>query len=536
MTTKTTEMARVSAKGGFHLLWGLVVSTLISAVGTIIIARLLGAENYGLYAVALSAPGLISTFRDWGINSAMIRYSAQYNSQNNTAKIRGIFVSGLVFEIILGILLSVISFVLSGTLAQAFNRPTITPLIQIVSITVLAGALMNAATAAYTGMETMHLNSIMLIVHSIAKTGIIVGLVLLGFGTLGAVIGFSIAISIAGVASVLLMFTIYRSLPKPTDSKLEIIATTKTLLKYGLPVSIGAILLGFLGQFYGFILAIYVSDNAIIGNYNVAINFVVLITFFATPVTTMLFPAFSKLDAQKDKALFANIFQYSVKYASFVVVPVAMMVMVLAQPAIGTIFQNSYNQAPLFLALLTIAYLFTALGNLSAGNLINGQGYTRFNLKMSILTAAIGFPVSFILISSFGVLGLIVTSLTVGLPGLFFSLRFIKQRFGVSVDWVSSGKILFSSAFAGVITYVLIFELAFSNPIKLIIGIIAFAVLLVPTALITKTVSPGDIANLREISNGLGILRKPLNLIIKFLEKLMQILQRQNQTKETADI
>lgn len=242
MATKTTEMARVSAKGGFHLLWGLVVSTLISAVGTIIIARLLGAGNYGLYTIALSAPALISTFRDWGINSAMIRYSAQYNSQNNTDKIKGIFVSGLVFEIILGVLLSVITFFLSGFIAATFNRPTIAPLLQIISITVLAGALMNAATAAYTGMETMHLNSIMLIVHSTAKTILILALVLFGFGTIGAVTGFSIATSIAGLTSVLLMFTIYRSLPKSNHTKLEIIATTQTMLKYGLPVSIGAIL------------------------------------------------------------------------------------------------------------------------------------------------------------------------------------------------------------------------------------------------------------------------------------------------------
>jgi O-antigen/teichoic acid export membrane protein len=528
MSTKSAEMARVSVKGGFHLLWGLVVSTLISAVGTIIIARLLGADNYGLYTVALAAPNLISTFRDWGINSAMIRYSAQYNSENNASKIRGIFVSGLLFEVILGLSLSILSFALSGFLATTLHRPAIAPLIQIASFYVLAGALMNAATAAYTGMETMHLNSIMLIVHSIAKTALIVTLVLLGLGTLGAVTGFAIATTIAGLTSVILMFTIYRSLPKPTHAKLEIIATTKTMLRYGLPVSIGAILMGFLVQFYSYILAIYVSNNATIGNYSVAINFVVLITFFATPVTTMLFPAFSKLDAQKDKAIFGNIFQYSVKYASFVVVPVAAMVMVLAQPAISTIFQDRYVQAPLFLALLSVTYLYSALGSLSVGNLINGQGYTRFNLKVSLLTVAIGFPLSFFLISGFGVIGLIVTSLTVGLPGLFISLGFIKKRFGVSVDWVSSGKILFSSALAAILTYVLISEVAFSNPVKLIIGIFAFIVVLLVTALVTRTVNAVDIGNLREISSGLGFLQRPLHLVISFIEKLMKILQRQN--------
>ena len=56
----------------------------------------------------------------------------------------------------------------------------------------------------------------------------------------------------------------------------------------------------------------------------------------------MLFPAFSKLDAQKDKETLKNVFQYSVKYAALIVVPVTAMVMALAQPAIGTIFEDKY--------------------------------------------------------------------------------------------------------------------------------------------------------------------------------------------------
>ena len=75
------------------------------------------------------------------------------------------------------------------------------------------------------------------------------------------------------------------------------------------------------------------------------------------------------------------------------------------------------------------------------GNLMLGQGFTKFNLNLSLLTVAIGFPVGFLLISSFGVVGLIATSLTVGFPSLFVGLRFIKKHFGVSVDWVSSVKI-----------------------------------------------------------------------------------------------
>ena len=60
----TAEMAKVSARGGFSLFWGLVASTVISAVGVIVIARLLSPAEYGLVTVALAAPGLVTLFRD----------------------------------------------------------------------------------------------------------------------------------------------------------------------------------------------------------------------------------------------------------------------------------------------------------------------------------------------------------------------------------------------------------------------------------------------------------------------------------------
>jgi O-antigen/teichoic acid export membrane protein len=120
----------------------------------------------------------------------------------------------------------------------------------------LAGAFSNAVTSAFTGMEKMHLNSITLVIQSVIKTGLIIYLVLLGLGTLGAVIGFSIAVLIAGMAGLMFMFAMYRSLPKQTDGKLEIVKTTKSMLKYGLPISLGAILTGFypvLQLYYGYI-------------------------------------------------------------------------------------------------------------------------------------------------------------------------------------------------------------------------------------------------------------------------------------------
>ena len=53
--SKAVDVAKASAKGSFHYLWGLVVSTVISAVGTVFIVRLLGSDLYGLYGIVLTA-------------------------------------------------------------------------------------------------------------------------------------------------------------------------------------------------------------------------------------------------------------------------------------------------------------------------------------------------------------------------------------------------------------------------------------------------------------------------------------------------
>jgi O-antigen/teichoic acid export membrane protein len=524
--SKAAEMAKTSVKGSFHVMWGLVASTLISAVGTIIIAGLLGEENYGLYYIAITAPTLIILFRNWGVNFAIIRYTAQSNADNKTAEIRGIFMSGLLFEVAVGVALSLIGFLLSDFLATTvFNRPEITPLLQIASLSILTNALVITATAAFTGVERMHLNSIMLVSQSIIKTALIITLVLLGLGTYGAITGFTASSLLAGLIGILLMLTIYKKLPKPNPNKLKIRSNIRKMLKYGVPLSIGVILTGFLLQYYNFVLYIFVSDNALIGNLAIAQNFVILITFFATPVTTMLFPAFSKIDHQKDPETLKNVFQTSVKYASLLVVPVAAMFMALAEPAISTLFGNTYTEAPLYLALLAITYLYTILGQLSINGLINGQGQTTFTLIIAVITAAVGFPLGFILISNYGVLGLIVTSLTATIPGIIASLIFIRKRYSVTVHWQSSAKILLSSAAAAALTYGIVTQLgALPSLIQLIIGAALFAASYVTAAILTRTFNTQDINNLRGMVTALGPLQPLLNKILNLIEKLLTTL------------
>jgi Polysaccharide biosynthesis protein len=58
---------------------------------------------------------------------------------------------------------------------------------------------------------------------------------------------------------------------------------------------------------------------------------------------------------QKDRGTLQNVFQYSVKYAALLVVPIAALVICLAEPAVSTLFGQTYASAPLFLVLLALS-------------------------------------------------------------------------------------------------------------------------------------------------------------------------------------
>ncbi|MCW3998729.1 MAG: oligosaccharide flippase family protein [Candidatus Bathyarchaeota archaeon] len=525
--SKAGDIAKVSAKGSFHVLWGLVISTIISSLGTIFIARLLGSDLYGLYTVVLTVPTIIQVFRDWGINSAMVRFTAQFRAEGRFDEVRSIFLIGIIFEVSVGLALSLFSFFSADFLAASiFNRPVIAPLIQIVSFSILASGLIAAATAAFTGYERLEFNSVMLVFQSVIKTGVIIALVILGFGTAGAAIGYTVSTAVAGIIGVILIGVIYRQLPKPSTRKLELKAYFSTMLTYCLPLSFATIITALLPQFYAFLLPIhYVTDNVAIGNYGIALNFVVLISFFIVPISTVMFPAFSKLDAEKDKESLRNIFRFSVKYGSLLVVPPTVLVMCLAEPAVATLFGDTYTTAGLFLALFAIQYLFVAFGNISLSAILIGQGKTGFVLRMAILAGAIGFPLGYALIMSFGVIGLIAATIIFSVPGLIWALIYIKRIFGTTVDWGSSARILLSSAFAGVLTYVVVSQVAFAAWILLLLGAVLYVVAVVPALLLSRSITRADIANLRSMLGGVGALGGLIGKVLSLVERLMALLR-----------
>ncbi|MDQ1251999.1 MAG: hypothetical protein QG646_1114 [Euryarchaeota archaeon] len=521
MSSKASDIAKISTKNGFHYLWGLVVSTVVSSLGVIVIARMLGADLYGLYSIAFMVPNLIMIFRDWGINFAIVKFSAQYRAEERKSEIKSIIISGVLFELLFGLVLMLVSITISDYVAVSmYNRPALAPLMQLASLSILTSGIISAATGVFTGFERMALNSVMIVCQAIIKTLAIIGLIFVGLSTSGAVMGAIMGSLFAGIVGAILIRLIYVELHKNSSNKLQIKKYLLEMLKYATPLSISLIITGFLLQYYSCLLPIYYSDNVAVANYSIAQNFVVLIGFFAVPITTVLFPAFSKLNAQKDKEALKNVFSLSVKYSSLIVIPIVFLVICLSQSAISILFGSTYSSAAFYLSLLALTYLFVAFGSLSSGNLINSQGNTKLTMKLTVLTALIGFPLGLVLIFQLGVIGLIISTLASNLPGIFISLFIIKKQYGFTIDCLSSIKILLSSTLSAILTYLAVSGI--SNPVfSLLIGFSIFLFCLLPSLVLTKAISTTDIKTLQAMFEGLGRIQLITNKVFVIVEKLM---------------
>jgi O-antigen/teichoic acid export membrane protein len=415
--------------------------------------------------------------------------------------------------------LSIITYLLAAPIALLFSRPEITTYVQIASLTIFGNSLFKISNSSFVGIEKMEYQSISLIVQSSLKAALSIILVLANFGVYGAVMGHTVAFIVSGVFAILLLYLLIFKKLKKSNDKTSMLKIIKRMLRYGLPESGALIMAGFLLQFYAFLIAFYLSDQ-VIGNYNLALNFSVIVAFFVQPIQTLLFPAFSKIDGEKDPETLQNVFIYSVKYSSLLVLPATFMVMALSQPAVATIFPGRYEQTPLYLSLYIITFLYTCFGRLSSNNLIKSQGRTDINLKLGMLTTFFSIILAVILIPIYGILGLMASYLISPVPQFLISLLWIRKEFDASIDYISSARIFLASLASGALTYFVIQILNLPNIISLLTGVIVYGLSYLVISPLSKAITKDDVKNLKEMLKPLGPLANILNIPLNIINKI----------------
>ncbi len=542
---KALQIGKSSATGSFYLLIGVAASTIIMALGTLFLAGLLPASDVGLYGMAAIPATLISYFRDWGVNSALTQQVASLKMSGNQSKLHDVIYSGIIFEIITGAILSVVCFALAEPLAYIIspsNVGKLTLYISIVSISIFTGALINAASGIFVGYEKMKLNSLTQIVQAVMKTALGPALIVLGFGVLGALYAYIFSFVIAAALSIILVYAlVFGPLRKYKTSKCDLIKTLKPMLVYGLPLTVSTVSAGVLAQIFAVTMANF-GGTVMMGNYYVSTYFVTLITFITLPVTTALFPVFSKINPQKEPELIKTVFASAAKYTMLLVVPATLLLITLSTPLINTLFPKDgllnafftanaapkYPYAALFLSLSIVGNLFTLTGSTNISTFQNGVKKTDQVMKQSLLSFIIGLPLAYLLVAyfnsiggpSYAVIGGIIGSTLSNVPNIAWGLYWSWKNFKIKANFNISARILGSSLLATAVSIVLINFLILPYFITLIIGFLVFSIVYVITAPLIGAVNYADIENLAAMTSSLPLVSKVLGLPFSLMKKI----------------
>ena len=524
---KGQEMAKTSAVGSFQLFVGRLISTIVLAVGTIVLGMFIQESDLGLYTIALVPATTLLLFQDWGVTTALTRFCAKFRASNNQVEQRKIIYAGLIFEITMGFVLMVISILFATSIASFIGKPESAFLIVVSSVTILMAAIGNAPGGIFTGFEQMKLITYVSICLSVVQGVFAPLLVYLGFGALGAVLAFTMSTVVGAVVSLALLYVcIIRKLPPSTLRRSEVFEALKPLLKYGVPLAIGTILSGLGSQFYAFVMAKYVGE-AMIGNNKIASNFTILLPLLTIPIITVLFPLFSKIDPGKEKNLLKTVYASSVKYTALIVVPVTFALIVLAQPLIGTLYGTKWAFAPYLLSLTVLYNLLVLFGWRSFPGLLQAVGETKLIMYLNLLSLVLSIPIAYLLVPAFGIVGIVIGLPLSAFPRTFIGLYLTWKRYGVKADFKSSAKILLAAMLASLVVYGFVTYVTASNVVHLVGGAAILVVLYLILAPIVGAVKQTDIDSLRSMFSTLGFVSKILEFPLQLMEKTLKLFRRE---------
>jgi len=519
LSHKLVEIAEDSARGGFFLFTGNAISLLILAIGSIIVARLLGPENYGLFSLSLVVPSILASLIDLGVNPALTRFSAKLRTEGKSQLAANMLKSGFLFKLATGISMSTLCLTFSDAFAtHILNRPGMGFLIRLTSLLILFQTVFATLNSSFIGLDKMEGNALIMNLQAMVKTATSPLLVVLGFSVVGALAGHITSYGIAGLAGSLILLKYYKSLGKlPSNSSFS--SSLRVMLGYGFPLYLSALLGLFLGQYQTITLAFFAS-NAEIGNFNVAMTLTSLINVLIFPLGA-LFPAFSKINP--DNGELRRVFKLCAKYTALLIIPATVIVAILSKDIVYTLYGYSYGSAPFFLQLYILTFLYSGLGSMVLSYLFNGIGETKVVFKSSLINLLIFLPLAPTLTIPYHVPGLIVASLVSGLLSLAYGLFIAVKKIHVSLDLKASLSIYLASFASAIPVFALLHILPFNNLLNLAINGTMFLFTYLTILPLTGAIHQPDLENLILIFGNLKIVWPLLKPVLAYEAKLLSI-------------
>jgi stage V sporulation protein B len=495
--------------------------SLAALAAGIVLARYLGSEQYGVYALLMSFLSLATIVVSLGMGEMVKRFVAEALGQQNSNAVKGYVRLNLVVRAIAALLTSLIIIGLADILAKLYDIPTNGFYFMLIAASFIPMTMFTTFRGIFAGFQKYEYSALLFSsVHvSRAVFGIII--VLLGYGIKELLILYIFIWIIGMIFGFFLLSRLVRLKDLFQKSLLDS-PIMKSAMKYSLAA------LGILGVDYFLwqnaevlLLGIF-SPSEEVGFYNIAFKIpsltIALIPFVFGQV---LLPAVSEQYGRGDMGKIKAIYSTSARYLMMISFPIAAVGIALAAPIIELLYGPEYAPSVIIMQIAFIPFGMRGL-NYAVSSIIYGVKEPTYLLKIGIGLVIISIGLNFWLIPIYGAIGAVIATSIPRMLALPLYIRFVSKRIGE--PWPLKATIRTSIAAVGMGVVAFLIQLYLGTALGLGLGIPLSIIVYIVALLLFGAVRAQDISMLRQIEKHMPtkfrrIYIGTLDLINKFVKK-----------------
>ena len=326
-----------------------IISKIGSLIFTVILARMLFPELFGLYSLALTIILTIITLTDFGLGSAITRYLAE-SKDKRTARSRFIFLFNV--RIALSLLASILLFIFASSIAYFYKNPSLILPLKIGSLYLFLTSIYTLLGAVLLAFQKLKYNALIESVFQIFRVFVVIIFIFYSKSVESVFLAISLATFFAVSVGIYFVFIklfpfLFRGEKEPIQRKRMLSFSSFILIS-----SMGMLIFSNIDKLF---LGYFVTTE-FIGYYTIIMTLVLGVTGLFS-FTSVLFPKFAEIE----KIELKNVFHNSIKYLSMISFPATIGLAYLSLPLIKFIYGANYvpleNYSILFFTSFLLALL-----------------------------------------------------------------------------------------------------------------------------------------------------------------------------------
>jgi O-antigen/teichoic acid export membrane protein len=424
------DSRRILANVGWRTLADLG-SKVASLVLYVVMARKLGATQYGVFTFALAFAALATILANLGQDVVLTREVSR-----DPRRIHDYFFNTIAQKVIVALPTLAVACAILAAVGASRELIIVT---FVVGIGVLLEDLANTCTATFQAYERMAFVTVVLVTERWLAAAVGIGALLLGAGVV--VVGCIYAAS-AGVAFLLALRLLTTRVVRP---RREIdLSRARRLLREAAPVGIAMVFGMVLFRVDTAMLAAFKPESAV-GNYGVAYRLFEATLFLSWSVGASVYPVMARLSRATTPPL-GFVFQSSLKLGAALTLPLAVGASLAGHELVRLLFGPEYQPAEHALLLLAPTFFLYPLCYLTGGMLLAQSRQRAMTIAYGAV-AAENILANFALIPKWSLSGA-AAGTTISQALLAVPLLVAAQRTSGGIDWL---RVLSGPAVASVV-------------------------------------------------------------------------------------